>query len=108
MICVCLSFMQDIVLSLLCLSTHECFYLRFSSLYERDDANVYVEPLAVSESLLPYLLQLAGRYSESSTLAQRLDHWVKDHLAQVLENLTVCKKIVSGKKKMAGFKSHSA
>ncbi|XP_031425898.1 thyroid adenoma-associated protein homolog isoform X2 [Clupea harengus] len=69
---------------------------KFSSLYERDDANVYVEPLAVSESLLPYLLQLAGRYSESSTLAQRLDHWVKDHLAQVLENLTVCKKIVSG------------
>ncbi|XP_062399718.1 uncharacterized protein LOC134089302 isoform X2 [Sardina pilchardus] len=67
-----------------------------TNLYERDDANMYTEPLAISECFLPYLLQLAWKYPESSVLAQRLDNWVKDNLAQILENLTICKKIISG------------
>ncbi|XP_063051688.1 tRNA (32-2'-O)-methyltransferase regulator THADA [Engraulis encrasicolus] len=69
---------------------------KFSSLYERDNPNVYAEPSAIAECLLPSLLQLALKYSESSALAQRLDLWVNSNLTPVLENLADCKKFASG------------
>ncbi|KAL2092807.1 hypothetical protein ACEWY4_012605 [Coilia grayii] len=68
----------------------------FSGLYERDNANIYAEPLAIAECLLPCLLQLALKYHQSSMLAQRLDLWVNSNLTQVLENLADCKNFVSG------------
>ncbi|XP_048100579.1 thyroid adenoma-associated protein homolog isoform X2 [Alosa alosa] len=71
-----------------------------TNLYERDEANMYAEPLAISECVLPYLLQLAKKYPESSGLAQILDNWVHDNLAQMLENLTICKKIISGQQSL--------
>lgn len=75
-----------------------CFSLRLTSLYEQDDANLYAEPLVICECVLPYLLQLALKYPQSPVLAQRLDTWVNEHLTHVLEDLTVFRRIVSGKR----------
>ncbi|XP_056602907.1 thyroid adenoma-associated protein homolog [Triplophysa dalaica] len=66
------------------------------SLYERDEANVYAEPSVMSESLLPYLLRLAKRYPESSTLAEDLELWARNNVSAVRENLSICLKFQLG------------
>ncbi|XP_034548017.1 thyroid adenoma-associated protein homolog isoform X2 [Notolabrus celidotus] len=64
-----------------------------SSLYEQDEANVFSEPSVMSAHVLPYLLQMAEKYSESSALAQSLTAWAEDNAAQVLDSLCFCKEI---------------
>lgn len=50
----------------------------------------------MSAHLLPYLLQMAEKYSESSTLAQSLIAWAEESAAQVLDSLAVCKELQPG------------
>uniref|UniRef100_A0A7N8YBI2 Si:ch211-225b11.4 n=1 Tax=Mastacembelus armatus TaxID=205130 RepID=A0A7N8YBI2_9TELE len=64
-----------------------------SSLYEQDEANVFAEPSVMSTHVLPYLLQMAEKYSESSALAQSLSAWAEQSAAQVLHSLVACKEI---------------
>ncbi|XP_070759925.1 tRNA (32-2'-O)-methyltransferase regulator THADA [Enoplosus armatus] len=64
-----------------------------SSLYEQDEANVFAEPSVMSAHVLPHLLQMAGKYSESSALAQSLSAWAEESAAQVLDSLAVCKEL---------------
>ncbi|XP_047447791.1 thyroid adenoma-associated protein homolog isoform X2 [Mugil cephalus] len=64
-----------------------------SSLYEQDEANVFAEPSVMSAHVLPYLLQIAEKYSQSSALAKSLNLWVERNAAQVLEDLVVCKEL---------------
>ncbi|XP_051979593.1 thyroid adenoma-associated protein homolog [Xyrauchen texanus] len=66
------------------------------SLYERDEANVFAEPSVISECLLPYLLQMAKHYPESSTLAENLEHWARNNAATVRKNLTICMQLQLG------------
>ncbi|KAG7244080.1 hypothetical protein INR49_006242 [Caranx melampygus] len=65
-----------------------------SSLYEQDEANVFAEPCVMSAHVLPYLLQMAEKYSESSALAQSLRLWAEQSAAQVLDSLAVCKELL--------------
>uniref|UniRef100_UPI003AAEFBF2 tRNA (32-2'-O)-methyltransferase regulator THADA n=1 Tax=Centroberyx gerrardi TaxID=166262 RepID=UPI003AAEFBF2 len=67
-----------------------------ASLYEQDEANVFAEPSVMSACLLPYLLQIVEKYSESSALAQRLSAWAEESVAQVLDSLSVCKDLQPG------------
>lgn len=46
--------------------------------------------------VLPYLLQMAEKYHESSFLAQSLTAWAEESAAQVLNNLRVCKELLPG------------
>ncbi|XP_041644080.1 thyroid adenoma-associated protein homolog [Cheilinus undulatus] len=64
-----------------------------SSLYEQDEANVFAEPSVMSAHVLPYLLQMAEKYSKSSVLAQRQRSWAEDNAAHVLDGLKVCKEL---------------
>ncbi|XP_045890923.1 thyroid adenoma-associated protein homolog isoform X2 [Micropterus dolomieu] len=64
-----------------------------SSLYEQDEANVFAEPSVMSAHVLPYLLQMAEKYSESSALAQSLTAWAEESAAQVLDSLAFCKEL---------------
>ncbi|XP_024130967.1 thyroid adenoma-associated protein homolog isoform X2 [Oryzias melastigma] len=66
----------------------------FSSLYEQDEANVFAEPAVMSAHVLPHLLQMAEKSSESSGLAQSLTSWAEEHVSQVLDDLVFCEKIV--------------
>ncbi|KAM9743067.1 tRNA (32-2'-O)-methyltransferase regulator THADA [Menidia menidia] len=66
-----------------------------SSLYEQDEANVFAEPSVMSAHVLPYLLQMAEKCSQSPALAQSLNSWAEDNAAQVLDNLAVCKKFIT-------------
>ncbi|CAG5923171.1 unnamed protein product [Menidia menidia] len=66
-----------------------------SSLYEQDEANVFAEPSVMSAHVLPYLLQMAEKCSQSPALAQSLNSWAEDNAAQVLDNLAVCKKLIT-------------
>ncbi|XP_067376091.1 tRNA (32-2'-O)-methyltransferase regulator THADA isoform X2 [Channa argus] len=75
----------------------EASEMRSSSLYQQDEANVFAEPSVMSAQILPYLLQMAEKYSESTALAQTLRTWVEQTAAQLLDSLTVCKEIVPGK-----------
>ncbi|KAK1792285.1 hypothetical protein P4O66_012240, partial [Electrophorus voltai] len=63
---------------------------RCSSLYEQDEANVFLEPSVISETVLPYLLCLAKRYPESTSLAECLDEWARQSATSIRENLSVC------------------
>lgn len=74
-----------------CLS---CF--RRSSLYEQDEANVFAEPSVMSAHVLPYLLQMAEKSSESAALARRLSVWAEESAVQVQDGLAVCKELQSG------------
>uniref|UniRef100_A0A3P8UEC5 Si:ch211-225b11.4 n=1 Tax=Amphiprion percula TaxID=161767 RepID=A0A3P8UEC5_AMPPE len=65
-----------------------------STLYEQDEANVFAEPSVMSAHVLPYLLQMAEKYSQSSALASSLNSWAEGSATQVLDNLTVCKKLL--------------
>lgn len=69
---------------------------RCSSLYEQDNANMFLEPSVISETVLPYLLCLANRYQESSVLAKRLDEWEQENAVSIRENLRVCAKLHLG------------
>ncbi|XP_015828497.3 tRNA (32-2'-O)-methyltransferase regulator THADA isoform X1 [Nothobranchius furzeri] len=64
-----------------------------TNLYEQDEANVFAEPSVMSAHVLPYLLQLAEKSSQSSVLAQTLHSWAEGNAAQVLDHLTVCEKL---------------
>ncbi|XP_040897367.1 thyroid adenoma-associated protein homolog [Toxotes jaculatrix] len=66
-----------------------------SSLYEQDEANVFAEPSVMSTHVLPYLLQMAEKYSESSALVQSLSAWAEQSAAQVPDSLAVCKELQS-------------
>lgn len=46
--------------------------------------------------VLPYLLQMAEKYHESSLLAQSLTARAEESAAQVLNNLRVCKELLPG------------
>lgn len=70
--------------------------LRCSSLYEQDEANVFAEPSVMSVHVLPYLLQMAEKYSQSSSLARSLNSWAQDNAAQVVDSLAVCKEVQPG------------
>ncbi|KAK2837266.1 hypothetical protein Q5P01_014478 [Channa striata] len=72
--------------------------MRSSSLYEQDEANVFAEPSVMSAQVLPYLLQMAEKYCESTALAHSLRAWVGQTAAQVLDSLTVCKEILPAEK----------
>ena len=65
-------------------------------MYEQDEANVFAEPSVMSAHVLPYLLQMAEKSSQSSALAQSLNSWAEENAAQVLDNLSVCKKLQPG------------
>ncbi|KAM7416659.1 hypothetical protein PAMA_018626 [Pampus argenteus] len=67
-----------------------------ASLYEQDEANVFAEPSVMSAQVLPYLLQIAEKYPESSALAQRLSAWAEESTAQVLDSLAVSKELQPG------------
>ncbi|XP_047675030.1 thyroid adenoma-associated protein homolog isoform X1 [Tachysurus fulvidraco] len=69
---------------------------RSSSLYEQDNANMYLEPSVISETVLPYLLCLAKRYPESSVLDKLLDQWAQENTDSVYENLRICSKLHLG------------
>ncbi|XP_043966985.1 thyroid adenoma-associated protein homolog isoform X3 [Gambusia affinis] len=64
------------------------------SLYEQDEANVFAEPSVMSAHMLPYLLQMAEKSSQSSALAQSLAAWAERNTAQVLDNLTECEQLL--------------
>ncbi|XP_029018026.1 thyroid adenoma-associated protein homolog isoform X2 [Betta splendens] len=65
-----------------------------SSLYEQDEANVFAEPAAMSAHVLPYLLQVAEKRSESPALAQSLVAWAEQNAAQVLDGVAVCREML--------------
>uniref|UniRef100_A0A3B5MH56 Si:ch211-225b11.4 n=1 Tax=Xiphophorus couchianus TaxID=32473 RepID=A0A3B5MH56_9TELE len=67
---------------------------RSCSLYEQDEANVFAEPSVMSAHMLPYLLQMAEKSSQSSALAQTLTAWAEKNAAQVLDNLTDCEQLL--------------
>uniref|UniRef100_M4AUF1 Si:ch211-225b11.4 n=1 Tax=Xiphophorus maculatus TaxID=8083 RepID=M4AUF1_XIPMA len=67
---------------------------RGCSLYEQDEANVFAEPSVMSAHMLPYLLQMAEKSSQSSALAQTLTAWAEKNTAQVLDNLTDCEQLL--------------
>lgn len=69
---------------------------RCSRLYEQDEANVFAEPSVMSVHVLPYLLQMAEKYPQSSSLAQSLNSWAEVNAAQVLDNLAVCRELQPG------------
>lgn len=71
-------------------------FFRCASLYEQDEANVFAEPSVMSAHVLPYLLQMAEKHSESSALAQSLSAWAEESAAQVLDSLAVCKELQPG------------
>ncbi|CAN9513218.1 unnamed protein product [Ophioblennius macclurei] len=66
---------------------------RSSSLYEQDEANVFAEPSVMAAHVLPYLLQMVGKYSLSSALAQSLNSWAEGSAAQVLDDLALCENL---------------
>ncbi|XP_073321451.1 tRNA (32-2'-O)-methyltransferase regulator THADA [Pagrus major] len=66
-----------------------------SSLYEQDEANVFAEPSVMSAHVLPYLLQMAEKSSESAALAQSLCSWAEESAAQVQDSFAVCKELQS-------------
>ncbi|XP_060763342.1 tRNA (32-2'-O)-methyltransferase regulator THADA isoform X2 [Neoarius graeffei] len=75
---------------------HEAKLTQCSSLYEQDNANMFLEPSVISETVLPYLLCLAKQYPESSVLAKLLDQWERENADSVRENLSICAKLRSG------------
>lgn len=67
------------------------------SLYEQDKANVFSEPSVMSAQVLPYLLEMADKCAQSCALAKRLSVWAEESCSQVLDDLTVCTELQSGK-----------
>lgn len=79
-----------------CSTVYIALLFRCSSLYEQDEANVFAEPSVMSAHVLPYLLQMAGKYSESSALAQSLRAWAEETTAQLLDSIGICKELQPG------------
>lgn len=50
----------------------------------------------MSAHVLPYLLQMAEKYSKSPALAQSLMTWAEENAAQVQDSLAVCREILQG------------
>ncbi|KAK7934127.1 hypothetical protein WMY93_005023 [Mugilogobius chulae] len=69
---------------------------RCVTLYEQDQVNVFAEPSVMCSQVLPYLLQMVDKYSQSPSLAKRLNIWARESGPQVLEDFVVCKELVSG------------
>ncbi len=57
---------------------------------------MFAEPSVMSAHVLPYLLQMAEKYSQSSALAQSLSAWAEENAAQVSDSLAVCKELQPG------------
>lgn len=57
---------------------------------------MFAEPTVMSAHVLPYLLQMAGKYSESSDLAKSLIAWAEHNAAQVLASVAVCTEMLPG------------
>ncbi|XP_076846062.1 tRNA (32-2'-O)-methyltransferase regulator THADA isoform X2 [Brachyhypopomus gauderio] len=66
------------------------------SLYEQDEANVFLEPSVIAETVLPYLVCLAKHYPESSSLAECLDQWAQQNANSIQENLSICTRLQLG------------
>lgn len=79
-----------------CLTVFIVLLFRCSSLYEQDEANVFAEPSVMSAHVLPYLLRMVEKSSESSALAQTLSAWAEQSAVQVLQGIAVCKEIFPG------------
>lgn len=79
-----------------CLTLIIAVLFRCSSLYEQDEANVFAEPSVMCAHVLPYLLLMAEKSSESSAVAQGLSAWAEESAAQVLDSLRVCKELQPG------------
>lgn len=79
-----------------CLTVIIALLFRCSSLYEQDEANVFAEPSVMSAHVLPCLLHLAEKYSESSALVPSLSAWAEQSAAQVADSLAVCKELQPG------------
>ncbi|XP_072289759.1 tRNA (32-2'-O)-methyltransferase regulator THADA [Eucyclogobius newberryi] len=69
---------------------------RCVTLYEQDEANVFAEASVVCAQVLPCLLLMADKLSQSPSLAKSLYIWAKESGPQVLEDLLVCKELSSG------------
>ncbi|XP_060125391.1 tRNA (32-2'-O)-methyltransferase regulator THADA-like isoform X3 [Zootoca vivipara] len=61
------------------------------SLYKEDEPNVYAEPVILSQTLLPFLLQLLGRASTSLKLWVPMQHWLKATGPGVFSSLHRCR-----------------
>ncbi|XP_041095981.1 thyroid adenoma-associated protein homolog [Polyodon spathula] len=61
------------------------------SLYEQDEANVFAEPAAIAQLLLPYLLQLIEKMAFSSDHRESVAHWITTNAAGILQNVGCCK-----------------
>lgn len=57
---------------------------------------MFAEPSVMSALVLPYLLQMAEKSSQSTALSHVLITWAEENAAQVLDNLAVCEKLQSG------------
>lgn len=57
---------------------------------------MFAEPSVMSVLVLPYLLQMAEKGTDSSALAHSLSAWAEQSAAQVLDSLAVCKEILPG------------
>lgn len=57
---------------------------------------MFAEPPVMSAHILPYLLQMAEKSSQSSVLAQNLTTWADENATQVLDNLTACEQLQPG------------
>lgn len=57
---------------------------------------MFSEPSVMCVHVLPHLLQMAEKYSESTSLGCSLSTWVEENAAQVLNNLRVCKELLPG------------
>ncbi|KAH0625585.1 hypothetical protein JD844_015164 [Phrynosoma platyrhinos] len=61
------------------------------SLYKEDEANVYAEPGIFSQMLLPFLLHLHNRASNSPELWEVIQSWLKATGPEVFSSLKHCK-----------------
>ncbi|KPP59772.1 hypothetical protein Z043_122276, partial [Scleropages formosus] len=62
-----------------------------SCLYEKDEANVFSEPAAMSEYMLPFLLKLVEKVPESAQLGDLVARWARENTEPILENIAICK-----------------
>ncbi|KAJ0041712.1 hypothetical protein NL108_007923, partial [Boleophthalmus pectinirostris] len=69
---------------------------RCVALYEQDEANVFAEPSVMCAQVLPYLLQMAEKCSQSPSLGIQLNTWAKETVPHVLEDLQICKELLTG------------
>uniref|UniRef100_A0A8C5G1Z7 Thyroid adenoma-associated protein homolog n=1 Tax=Gouania willdenowi TaxID=441366 RepID=A0A8C5G1Z7_GOUWI len=66
----------------------EASAVRCSSLYEQDEANVFAEPSAMATLVLPHLLQMVEKYSQSSDLTQSLNTWAELSVSGLMDGIS--------------------